>query len=325
MEGSMLRMTVSRLVSAVPVLLLISIVAFTLLRLAPGDPALLSVGMEAPPEAYEKARQEMRLDDPIWIQYFHWLADMIRGDLGTSYSDRTPVLQTIADRLPITLQLALMALVLIVAIGVPLGVASALKANTFIDQLIRVGSLGGISVPNFVVALFLVLIFGWWFPGIMPYQGYVPLSEDVLASLRSTLLPAVALAAPQVGLVARLTRSSMLEIMGQEYVSAARAMGVRERVIIWKDTLRNALLPVVTVIGVQTGFLLGGSVVVETVFGIPGLGRLLVESFAIRDYPITIGVMMFIAAVFVFINIVVDLLYGVINPRIRVGYASGKE
>lgn len=321
----MLRMTVSRLFSAVPVLLLISIVAFTLLRLAPGDPALLSVGMEAPPEALAKARAEMRLDDPVWVQYFTWLADMLRGDLGTSYSDKAPVTAAIADRLPITLQLALLALALIVVVGVPLGVVSALKANTFVDQLIRVGSLAGISVPNFVVALFLVLIFGWWFPGLMPYQGYTPFSEDAFESLRSTFLPAVALAAPQVGLVARLTRSSMLEVMGQEYVSAARAMGVRERVIVWKDTLRNALLPVVTVLGVQTGFLLGGSVVVETVFGIPGLGRLLVESFTIRDYPITIGVMMFIAAVFVFVNIVVDLLYGVINPRIRIGYASGKE
>lgn len=321
----MLRMTVSRLFSAVPVLLLISIVAFTLLRLAPGDPALLSVGMEAPPEALAKARAEMRLDDPVWVQYFTWLTDMLRGDLGTSYSDKAPVTAAIAERLPITLQLALMALALIVVVGVPLGVVSALKANTVVDQMIRVGSLAGISVPNFVVALFLVLIFGWWFPGLMPYQGYTPFSEDAVESLRSTFLPAVALAAPQVGLVARLTRSSMLEVMGQEYVSAARAMGVRERVIIWKDTLRNALLPVVTVLGVQTGFLLGGSVVVETVFGIPGLGRLLVESFTIRDYPITIGVMMFIAAVFVFVNIVVDLLYGVINPRIRIGYASGKE
>ena len=321
----MLRMTLSRLASAVPVLILISMVSFALLRLSPGDPALLSVGMEAPAEALAQARADMRLDDPIWSQYWAWMTDMVRGDLGTSYSDKAPVTQAIADRLPATLQLAIMALLLIVIIGIPLGVLSALRANRLTDQIIRVGSLAGISVPNFVVALFLVLAFGWWFPGIMPYQGYVPLGEDPLLSLKTTLLPAIALAAPQIGLVARLTRSSMLEVLGQDYVSAARAMGVRERVIIWKDTLRNALLPVVTVLGVQTGFLLGGSVVVETVFGIPGLGRLLVESFTIRDYPVTIGVMMFIAVVFVFINIVVDLLYGVINPRIRVGYASGKE
>ena len=218
-----------------------------------------------------------------------------------------------------------MAMTVALVIALPLGVLSALRANRMTDQVIRVGSLAGISVPNFVVALFLVLIFGWWFPGIMPYQGFVKFGDNPIVSLQNTVLPALALAAPQVGLVARLTRSSMLEVLGQEYVSAARAMGVAERIIVWKDALRNALLPVVTVLGVQTGFLLGGSVVVETVFGIPGLGRLLVESFTIRDYPVTIGVMMFIATVFVFVNILVDLLYGVINPRIRIGYSAGKE
>ncbi len=321
----MLRLAVYRLISAVPVLLLVSLVAFTLLRLTPGDPALLAAGLEAPPEALAKMRESMRLDDPIWVQYLAWLGDVVRGDFGISYSDKSPVLSVIAARLPATVQLAVVALVLIVIIGVPLGVLAALRANRFTDQIIRVGSLAGISVPNFVVALFLVLIFGWWFPGLMPYQGFVPLTEDIVASLQRTWLPAIALAAPQVGLIARLTRSSMLEVLGQDYVAAARAMGVRERAIIWKDTLRNALLPVVTVLGVQTGFLLGGSVVVETVFGIPGVGRLLVESFAIRDYPVTIGVMMFIAMAFVFINIAVDLLYGVINPRIRFGYESGRD
>jgi len=321
----MLRMLGSRLLSSVPVLIMISIVAFTLLRLTPGDPALLSVGLEAPPEAYAKAREEMRLDEPIWVQYWAWVTDVARGDFGVSYSDRAPVLSVMAERLPVTTQLALGALVLIIGLGIPLGVLSALRPNRLTDQVIRVGSLAGISVPNFVVALFLVLIFGWWFPGILPYQGFVPFSEDPLRSLANTVLPALALAAPQIGLIARLTRSAMLEVLGQDYISAARAMGVSEWVVIWKDTLRNALLPVVTVLGVQTGFLLGGSVVVETVFGIPGLGRLLVESFTIRDYPVTIGVMMFVAAVFVFINILVDLLYGLINPRIRVGYSAGKE
>ena len=314
-----------RLLSSIPVFILISMFAFTLLRLAPGDPALLSVGLEAPPEALARARAEMRLDDPIWVQYWVWVTDVVRGDFGVSYSDQAPVTAAMAQRMPVTLQLAVVALLFIVAIGIPLGVMSALRANRMTDQVIRVLSLGGISVPNFVVALFLVLIFGWWLPGIMPYQGFVQLSDDVWLSIKGTILPAFALAAPQIGLVARLARSSMLEVLGRDYVSAARAMGVRERVIIWKDALRNALLPVITVIGVQTGFLLGGSVVVETVFGIPGLGRLLVESFTIRDYPVTIGVMMFVAAVFVFINILVDLLYGVINPRIRVSYGSGKE
>src|SRR5690606_13078074 len=163
--GAMLRLAVYRLISAVPVLLLVSLVAFTLLRLTPGDPALLAAGLEAPPEALAKMRESMRLDDPIWVQYLAWLGDVVRGDFGISYSDKSPVLSVIAARLPATVQLAVVALVLIVIIGVPLGVLAALRANRFTDQIIRVGSLAGISVPHFVVALFLVLIFGWWFPG----------------------------------------------------------------------------------------------------------------------------------------------------------------
>jgi peptide/nickel transport system permease protein len=167
-------------------------------------------------------------------------------------------------------------------------------------------------------------VFGWYFPGIMPYEGFVPLRDDPLGSLRTTALPAFALALAQVGIVARLTRSSMLEVVNQDYITAARAFGVSEHELIWHDALRNALLPVVTVLGIIAGFLLGGSVVVESVFGIAGLGRLLVESFASRDYPVTIGVMLFIALVFVLVNLIVDVLYGVINPRIRTGYESGQ-
>ena len=177
-------------------------------------------------------------------------------------------------------------------------------------------------MPNFVVGIFLILIFGWWIPGVLPFQGFVSFTENPWDSLLHLLLPAVALALPEIGLVARLTRSSMLEVLGQEYIVAARAMGIRERVVIWKDALRNALMPVVTIIGVIAGFLLGGSVVIESVFGVPGLGRLLIESFSTRDYPVTIGVMMFIATAFVVINIIVDVLYGVINPRVRL--ASGR-
>ena len=159
--------------------------------------------------------------------------------------------------------------------------------------------------------------------GVLPFQGFVSLSDDAWESVRHSLLPAIALAIPEIGLVARLTRSSMLEVLSQEYISSARALGIAERTVIWKDALRNALMPVVTIVGVITGFLLGGSVVVENVFGIPGVGRLLIESFATRDYPVTIGVMMFIAAVFVITNLVVDVLYGVINPRIRLAQRRG--
>jgi peptide/nickel transport system permease protein len=320
----MLRLILARLALAVPVLVCVSIVAFVLLRLAPGDPAQLQAGLNATPETIDALRHEMALDQPLPMQYLAWADHVAHGDLGVSYSTRQPVTVLIGQRLPITVQIALTALVLIVVIGVPLGIVSALHNNRAPDQAVRVVSLFGISVPNFVIGILLVLVFGWYVPGIMPYEGFVPLRDDPLGSLKTTALPALALALAQIGIVARLTRSSMLEVVNQEYITAARAFGISEHELIWRDALRNALLPVVTVLGIIAGFLLGGSVVVESVFGIAGLGRLLVESFASRDYPVTIGVMLFIAVVFVLVNLVVDVLYGVINPRIRTGYESGQ-
>ncbi len=320
----MLRLTLTRLALAIPVLLLVSIVAFGLLRLAPGDPATLQAGLDATPEVVAAIRRELALDQPLPVQYLAWLRKVVQGDLGRSYTSRTPVADLIAERLPTTAQIGVLALLLIVAIGVPLGILSALRKDRPLDQTVRVVSLFGISVPNFVIGILLVLLFGWYFPGLMPYEGFVPFRDDPLLSLKHSLLPALALALAQVGIVARLTRSSMLEVVNLEYITAARAFGVPERELIWKDALRNALLPVLTILGVITGFLLGGSVVVESVFGIAGLGRLLVESFGLRDYPVTIGVMLFIAVVFVVVNLLVDLLYGLVNPRIRAGYEAGQ-
>ena len=320
----MLRLIVSRLALAVPVLICVSIVAFVLLRLAPGDPAQLQAGVDAGPDVVAAVRHELALDQPLPVQYLAWASKVIHGDLGVSYSAHQPVTSLIGQRLPVTAQISLTALLLIVIIGVPLGILSALHKDRGVDQSVRVVSLFGISVPNFVIGILLVLVFGWYFPGIMPYEGFVPLREDPIGSLKTTALPALALALAQVGIVARLTRSSMLEVVNQEYITAARAFGVSEGELMWRDALRNAMLPVVTVLGLIAGFLLGGSVVIESVFGIAGLGRLLVESFSARDYPVTIGVMLFIAVVFVTINLIVDVLYGVINPRIRTGYESGQ-
>ncbi len=320
----MLRLTLSRLGQAVPVLVLVSVVAFALLRLAPGDPAQIQAGAEASPETLAAIRAELALDQPLPVQYVAWAARVLRGDLGRSYQSRQPVTQLIGERLPATVQVAAVALLLIVAIGIPLGIASALRKDAAVDQVVRVTSLLGISIPNFVIGILLVLAFGWYFPGLMPYEGYVGLTQDPIDSLKHTLLPSIALALAQVGIVARLTRASMLEVIGQEYITVARAFGIAERELVWHDALRNALLPVLTVLGIISGFLLGGSVVVESVFGIAGVGRLLVESFSQRDYPVTIGVMLFIAVVFVLINLLVNLLYGVVNPRIRAGYESGQ-
>jgi peptide/nickel transport system permease protein len=320
----MLRLILSRLGLAVPVLVCVSMVAFVLLRLAPGDPAQLQAGLEASPEVVAAVRHELALDQPLPVQYLTWAGRVVHGDLGVSYSTRQPVTLLIGQRLPVTAQISITALILIVVIGVPLGILSALHKDRAIDQTVRVVSLFGISVPNFVIGILLVLLFGWYFPGLMPYEGFVPLRTDPLASLKTTALPALALALAQVGIVARLTRSSMLEVINQEYITAARAFGVSERELIWRDALRNAMLPVLTILGIIAGFLLGGSVVIESVFGIAGLGRLLIESFASRDYPIAIGVMLFIAVVFVVVNLIVDVLYGIINPRIRSGYESGQ-
>jgi len=321
----MSRLIVFRTLFAVPVLFLISVISFGMLRAAPGDPAVLQAGAGASPEAIEAIREQLRLNDSFVEQYLAWLGKVVRADLGNSYTSGLPVTELIGARLPATVQLSLFALTLIIGIGVPLGVTAALHRNRPYDQLVRVVSLIGISIPNFVIGILLILVFGWWITGVLPFQGYVPLHEDVWENVRHLILPATALAIPEMGLVARLTRSSMLEVLGQEYISSARALGISERTVTWKDALRNALMPVVTIVGVVAGFLLGGSVVVESVFGIPGLGRLLVESFATRDYPVTIGVMMFIAIVFIVINIMVDVLYGVINPRIRLSTRRGAQ
>ncbi len=320
----MLRLILSRLALAVPVIVCVSIVAFVLLRLTPGDPAELEAGLNATPETIAALRHDMALDQPVPVQYVAWAGRVLHGDLGVSYATRQPVTSLITERLPVTAQIAVTALLLIVIIGVPLGMLSALHRGRAVDQAVRVVSLLGISVPNFVIGILLVLLFGWYVPGLMPYEGFVAFRDDPFGSLKTTALPALALALAQVGIVARLTRSSMLEVVNQEYITAARAFGVSEHELMWRDALRNALLPVVTVLGIIAGFLLGGSVVVESVFGIAGLGRLLVESFASRDYPVTIGVMLFIALVFVAINLIVDVMYGVINPRIRSGYESGQ-
>ncbi|MFY1698366.1 MULTISPECIES: ABC transporter permease [unclassified Solwaraspora] len=319
----MLRLIGARLAVSVPVLLMVSVLSFGLLRFAPGDPARLRVGLEATPEAVEAMRRQLGLDRSVVVQYFSWLGDLLRGDLGTSYASGAPVTELIANRLPVTAQIALVALVLTIAIGIPLGVAAAVWRDSVVDHAVRAVSLIGMSVPGFVIGIGFVLLFGWYLTNVMPYSGFVRFTDDPVASLQHSLLPAFALAAPPIALVARMCRASLIEVLAQDYVSAARAYGVSGWVVTWYDALRNALLPVVTVLGVIAGSLLGGSVVVETVFGIPGLGSLLIDSFDSRDYPIVIGVLLFVATVFVLINLLIDLLYGVLNPRIRAGYEGG--
>lgn len=320
----MLKMIGARLAISVPVLLVVSILSFILLRLPPDDPARLRVGLEASPEAVEAMRRQLGLDRPVVVQYLDWLAGVIRGDLGSSYASGAPVTELIAERLPVTAQIGLTAIVITIIIGIPLGVAAAVWRNSVIDEIVRVISMVGMSVPGFAIGIGFVLLFGWYVTDVMPYSGFVRFSEDPLASVQHSLLPAVSLAAAPIAIVVRMCRTSLIEVLSQDYILAARAGGVGRWTVVWIDAFRNALLPVVTVLGVITGSLLGGSVVVETVFGIPGLGSLLVDAFDTRDYPVVIGVLLFAATVFVVINIIVDVLYGLLNPRIRAGYERSR-
>ncbi|MCF2531505.1 ABC transporter permease [Yinghuangia soli] len=320
----MIRMTLLRLAQAVPVLFAVSLIAFALLRTAPGDPAITLAGVGASQEQVDAIRHELHLDRSLPEQYVLWLQEALSGDLGDSYTTRQPVTELLADRFPATVQLALTALVLVIVIAVPLGVLAALRRGGAADHLVRILSLGGLAVPSFVLGMGFVLLFGWYVTGVWPYQGFVAYGTDPVEAFRHLLLPALALAFPQIGVVARTTRSGMLDVLSQEYITAARAFGVPERRVVAADALRNALLPVVTQLGVVTGLLLGGSVIVENVFGINGMGSLLVASFGERNYSVTVGVMLVIALVFVLVNLAVDLLYGAIDPRIRAGYRKGE-
>ena len=313
----MLGIVYRRLLYSIPVIFLVSVVAFFLLQIAPGDPAQLLVGPDADPKLVQQMREQLGLNDPIWVQYLSWLKGTLSGDLGTSIRSGAPVTELIGQRLPVSFQLGVMALFIMVAIGLPLGVISAVRRGGLIDSATRLISLLGISTPGFVFGILCILVFGWWIPGILPYYGFVPFSESPTQALLHTLLPAASLAVGGIGLIARLTRGSMLESMSKDYILGARSLGIPERVVIWNDALRNALIPVVTVVGLAVGYLLGGSVVIETVFGVPGLGLLMIQSFTARDYPVVVGVLLLASLLFIAANILVDLMYAMLDPKVR--------
>lgn len=304
-----------RLVAAIPVLLLSSIVVFSMLHLVPGDPVDAMVGSAAfqqgsnRPELVARIRQDLGLNDPLPIQYAHWAVSAVRGDLGTSYIRQRSVSTLIRERLPSTLQLAALSLCISVVLGLTLGVIAALKRNTPLDGLVMAISLFGVSIPSFWFAILLILTFSvslHWFPATGS------------GSLKQLILPAVALGYEGVAIIARLTRASLLEVLNRHYITTARAKGLHGRVVILGHALRNALIPVVTVIGLQIGHLLAGSVVIETVFARQGIGQLAIEAIRNKDFPLVQGIVLFTAVVYVGVNLVVDVLYGYLDPRIRV-------
>jgi peptide/nickel transport system permease protein len=307
-----------RLLHLAPVLLGVSVIVFMVLHLAPGDPAEVMLGANANKEDLDRLRTQLGLDQPLHVQYFTWISHVARGDLGRSLWMKRPVLGEVLERFKATILLTGSALLLSTLGGIALGIASATRANSLLDRLSGVASLFGASMPVFWLGIVLMVIFSLWL-GWLPASGmYAPYGGGGLGDLLAHLvLPAVTLAAASVTIIARLTRATMLETLGQDYVRTARAKGLGERTVVWRHALKNALIPIVTVVGVQAGYLLGGAVLTETVFAWPGVGTLVIQGILARDMPLVQGGVLVIALSFVLVNLLVDTLYAWLDPRIK--------
>ena len=312
MTGYVLR----RLASAVPVLLLVTLISFGIMQIVPGDPAMIIAGLGATPQEVARVRTQLGLDRPPLVQLARWYQGLARGDLGESLLLGRSVSRAVVERLPVTLSLSAYALLLTLGIGIPSGVLAALRPNTWLDQAVMTLALLGVSFPSFWLGLMLIVVFAvqldW-----LPSGGYMPLTESLRGWLRSATLPAISLALLQVGLLARITRATMLDVLDQDYVRTARTKGLPGWVVVWKHAFRNVLIPVVTVTGIVVSLLLSGSVVIETVYSIPGIGRLLASAVLRRDYPMIQGGLLVTAVAFVLLNLLVDVLYGFLDPRVR--------
>jgi peptide/nickel transport system permease protein len=305
-----------RLLSAVPVLFLVTLIAASIMQLVPGDPAIIIAGQSASDAEVQQVRQALGLDRPFPLRLLDWYGGLLRGDLGQSLLLNRSVTEAILERAPVTLALAGFALMLTVLIGVPAGVIAALRANTWVDQAVLVIALIGVSVPNFWLSLMLIVAFGVWLD-LLPAGGYTPFSDDPVGWARSLILPGISLALLQIGLLARITRATMLEVLRQDYVRTARAKGLPAWMVVGQHALRNVMVQVVTVTGISFGLLLSGSVVIETVYSIPGMGRLLASAIFSRDYPVIQGGLLVTATMLVLLNLGVDLLYALIDPRVK--------
>lgn len=302
---------IKRIVWTIPVIVGITFIIHTILTFTPGDPVRIMLGETATPVQIEAARRELGLDRPFLARYGHYLSRLAQGDLGQSYRSRRPVLDEIGDALPATGQLALATLVLTVIIGVPAGIASAVWRGSFADFAISAIALVGLSMPVFWIGLILIYVFAFRYP-IFPIGGM----QEGLASF---VLPALALATNSLAIISRLTRSAVLEVLGEDYIRTARAKGLHANVVLWKHALKAAFIPILTVIGLQAGLLMGGAVLTETVFSWPGIGRLMVNAIMTRDLLVVQGAVLILAIAFVIINLVIDLAYSLFDPRIRYG------
>lgn len=312
------RFIIRRLVLAIPVLIGVSILVFLLIRLLPGDVIDVMQGTESTmsPEARAALRKALGLDAPLYVQYLRWIWELLHANLGNSLRTDQPVFAELLQRLPITVELAVLAVAISMAIAIPLGIISAIQRNNGIDFVVRIFGLLGLSFPNFWLATMLILVASRYF-NWLPSLIYVSPFENPLENLQQMALPTLSLATGMMAIVMRMTRSAMLEVLRQDYIKSARAKGLAERVVLYRHGLKNALIPVVTVIGIQMGYLLGGAVIVEQIFGLPGVGWMLLNAIYQRDYPVVQGAVLFLALMFVLVNILVDALYAYLDPRIK--------
>lgn len=316
----MLRFLVRRLLLAIPTLLGIAIIVFLLMRSIPGDVVTNLVGLQGnvSAERLQELRRMFGLDLPIHLQFKEWILGVLRGDLGTSLRTSRPVVQDLILRFPVTLELTTLSLVFAVLVALPAGIAAAVNRGGPVDLAVSVLALLGLSVPGFYLGILLILLFslrlGW-----LPPAGYIPFAENPLDNLRHMVLPALSLGLILAAATVRISRSTMLEVLGRDYIRTARAKGLTEGRVRYRHALRNALIPVITVVGLQFGTLLGGAVIIEQVFSLPGIGRFALEGINLRDYPVVQGAVLLIAGAFVLVNLVVDVLYSLIDPRIRYG------
>jgi peptide/nickel transport system permease protein len=313
---------VQRAAISLVTLFVISMIVFTGVRMIPGDPARVMAGTEADEAGLEEVRQKYGLTDPIPFQYLRWISLALRGDLGESIRTRESVVKTVATKLPITIELAFLSLLVAVGIAIPAGVLAAVRRNTIWDLLTSGASLGGVSIPNFWLGIMLILFFsvrlGW-----LPASGFVPLWVSPLENLQRMIMPAFVLGTALAAILMRQTRNSMIEVLSADYIRTAYSKGLAGRIVVFRHAIRNSLIPVVTILGLQMGALMSGAVVTEQIFVVPGFGRLIVEAVFTRDYPLVQGVVLLTASSYVLINLLVDVSYSLLDPRIRVGGSAG--
>jgi peptide/nickel transport system permease protein len=315
---------VRRAAISVVTLFLITLIVFTGVRMIPGDPARVMAGTDADEAGLQEIREKYGLNDPIPVQYFRWLGLALRGDLGESIRTRESVVKTVAVKLPITIELACFSLIIAIGIAIPAGVFSAVRRNTVWDLFANAVSLSGVSIPSFWLGIMLILLLSVRLH-LLPASGFVPFFQDPLQNLLRMLMPAFVLGATLAAVLMRQTRNSMIEVMSANYIRTAYSKGLAERVVVFRHALRNGLIPIVTILGLQMGALMGGAVVTEQIFVVPGFGRLIVEAVFTRDYPLVQGVVLITATTYVLINLLVDVSYSLLNPRIRVKGSAGES